>query len=206
MRFRSSLRGVPSAGHRSNAKPSRRGFTLIEVVLVLVVILIVTGISVPYLAGSYRGTRLRTAARTIERMSRYARSMSILREETLTLMIDTTTMEVSIGSERVTSTDGADGELDMDVAKSLDYIDDDGATGNGPNLEKEVHKLLPEGLEVQNFTKDTEDEIYENIDYVRFYANGQCDWFILELEDNRGMSVKLENDPISGRIWTEFVQ
>lgn len=181
----------------------RHGFTLIEVILVLVVILIVAGVSVPYLAGSYRGTRLRTASRTIERMCRYAHSMAIMREETLTLVLDESKMEVSIGSEQSQSTNSVDGQLDMKVLKNLNYIDND-----GPNLDKEVTKLLPEGLSVRDFEKyDTADENYgQNFHVIHFYPNGQCDEFRLELEDNKGMELKMENDPISGKVWSEFLQ
>ena len=73
------------------------GFTLIEVILVLVVVVIIAGIAVPYFAGSYRGIKLRSSSRTINRMARYARSMAIMREETLTVAINHETMEIFLG-------------------------------------------------------------------------------------------------------------
>lgn len=188
--------------------PRKSGFTLIEVVLVLVVLIIVSSVTLPYFGKTYRGTKLRTASRLIERMSRYARNMAIMREETLTMVIDESKMQVSIGSERQPTTDTADGQLDQSVLKRLGYVENDGTGQGGPDLDIEVSKLLPDDLTVQDFQKDTaDDEVqYENLYLVHFYPNGQCDWFKLDLEDNKGMSVELENDPISGKIWSEFEQ
>ena len=56
----------------------------------------------------------------------------------------------------------------------------------------------------KNWTE--EDDPYEDLYLIHFYPNGQCDWFQMELEDNRGMRVQLENDPISGKMYIEFKQ
>ena len=47
---------------------STSGFTLIEVILVLVVIVIISGIALPNLSGSYGNAKLRSAASNIERL------------------------------------------------------------------------------------------------------------------------------------------
>lgn len=184
----------------------RVGFTLIEVILVAVVITIVSGIAFPYFAGSYKGNKLRLSARTIHRMARYARSMSIMREKPLTLVLNHETMEVYLG-EYLEQTDTTDGELDQDVLKRLGYTDESGNSDTG-GIEKEIHKFLPDGLTVKVFEKDRteEDNQYQNLYMIRFFPNGQCDWFEMELEDNRGVSIHLENDPVSGKIKSEFVQ
>lgn len=187
------------------AWPKRAGFTLLEVILVLVLIAIISGISIPFFAGTFRGSKLKTAARTIERMSRYGRSMAIIREETLTMVLNHETMELFLGGEAGSSTNTADGELDQEVLKRLGYIDGEAFNAG---IEKEVHRLLPEDLTVRSFDKEwsEEDDLYDNLYLVRFYPNGQCEWFELELEDNRGHGIKLENDPISGKVWSEFLQ
>lgn len=192
----------------SNPLPQRAGFTLIEVVLVLVIILIISGISIPYFAGSHRGTKLRTASRTISRMSRYGRSMAILREDTLTMVLNHETMEIYLGGTPQTSTNVADGELDQEVLKRLGYVEDDASNVENAGIEKEIDRYLPDGLSVREFKTDGTEEDNENEDLylVHFYPNGHCDWFQLVLEDNRGMSVKMENDPVSGKIYTEFGQ
>lgn len=174
----------------------------------MVVLLIVSTVVLPYFGSTFRGTKLRTASRMIERMSRYGRNMAIMREETLTMVIDGSRMEVSIGSEPDQSVSDADGELDQEVFKRLGYVEQDGVTRDGPDLDIEVSKLLPDDLTIRDFQKDlTEEEgLYEDFYLVRFYPNGQCDEFKLVLEDRKGKAVELENDPISGKIWSEFLQ
>lgn len=190
----------------SRRKP---GFTLIEIIMVMVIFLVITGISVPYFAGTYRGVRLRTASRTVNRMGRYARSMAIMREKPMTLVLNHENMEIYVGGMPAanTSTNAADGELDQDVLDRLGYTDGDTSSGK-LDIEKEVHRYLPEGLEVADFEQGEidEDEIYEDRYLIHYYPNGQSDWFTLELEDQRGLGVKLENDPISGKVSSKFTQ
>lgn len=201
------MSGKPSNLSGPSKHKRRAGFTLIEVILVAVVITIISGIAFPYFAGSYKGNKLRLSARTISRMARYARSMSIMREKPLTLVLNHETMEVYLG-EYLEQTDTSDGELDQDVLKRLGYTDDEGGSSETGGIEKEIHKFLPDGLTVKLFEKDRteEDDQYAALYMIRFFPNGQCDWFELELEDNRGIGIRLENDPISGKVKSEFVQ
>ena len=186
----------------------RSGFTLLEVVMVMVLLLIISGISVPYFAGTLRGTKLRSAARTVERMSRYGRSMAIMREETLTMVLNHETMELFLGAAANSTTNGADGELDQEVLKRLGYVEGDADQDQNAGIDKEVRRQLADDLYVRHFEKDWKDEDYdfEDLYLIRFYPSGQCEWFELELEDNRGHGIRLENDPITGKIWSEFLQ
>ena len=194
-------------GHSGFPRTEKHGFTLIELILVLVVIVIISGISLPYFAGTFRGTKLKTASRTIDRIARYAHAMAILREETMTVVLNHETMEIFMGGSMQAATDTADGELDQDVLKRLGYVEG-GSEEENAGIEKEVHRFLPDHLTVSDFEKNwpDEDDSYENLHLIRFYPDGQCDWFRMELEDNRGMRVQLENDPISGKMYIEFKQ
>lgn len=189
-------------------KPTGKdGFTLIEVILVVVISLILLGVSLPHFAHAYKGTKLRSAARTINRMTRYARSMAIMRETTMTVVLNHDTMEIYLGGVAQASTNAADGELDQDILKRLGYVEGE-ASSDDIGIEKEVHRFLPEHIEVADFEKDwfEDEKEYEDLYLVHYYPDGQSDWFILELEDQRGLGVKLENDPISGKIRSEFTQ
>ncbi len=191
---------------------SSSGFTLIEIILVVVISLILLGVALPNFAHSYKGAKLRTAARTVDRMGRYARSTAIMREETMVLVLNHDTMELYLGAETAASgtsnTNAADGKLDQDILERLGYVEGDESSGDAGGIAKEIHKLLPEGLEVADFEQDEfdDDKIYEDLYLIHYYPNGRSDWFILELEDQRGLGVKLENDPISGKIHSEFTQ
>jgi len=187
--------------------PQKNGFTLIEVILVVVISLILLGVSLPQFAQTYKGSKLRSAARTVNRMARYARSMAIMRETTMTIVLDAETMEIYLGGPSQTATNAADGELDQDVLKRLGYVEGKTSPEN-IGVEKEVHRFLPDGIEVADFEKDWNDneENYENIHLVHYYSDGQSDWFVLKLADQRGLGVEMENDPISGKIRFEFTQ
>lgn len=192
-------------------KPGKRlkkGFTLVEIILVLVVIIIISGIALPYFAGSYRGNKLRTCARSIAKISRYARSMAIMRDETMTVVLNHETMELFVGGYLSASANEADGELDQSVLKRLGYVDDGSASSSTGGIDKEMRTRLPDHLNVKTFDKDRseEDDQYEDLYLIRFYPNGQCDWFEIEIEDRRGVSIKMEINPVSGRVSSEFLQ
>ena len=135
-----------------NRPPRPNGFTLIEVVLVMVVIVIISAISLPHFASTFRGNKLRTSARTINRMAKYARSMAIMREQTLTVVLNHETMELYLGGRARPATGSADGELDQDVLKRLGYTEGEAAPKDA-GIEKEVHRFLPDGLTVKEFEK-----------------------------------------------------
>ncbi len=189
--------------------PARRraGFTLIEVILVVVISLILMGVALPHFAHTYKGSKLRSATRTVSRMARYARSMAIMRETKMSLVLNHETMEIYLGGPSQTSTNEADGELDQEVLKRLGYVAGE-TSGGDIGVEKEIHRFLPEGIEVADFEKDwlEDEEEYEDLYLIHYYPNGQSDWFILEFEDQHGLGTKLENDPISGKIHSEFTQ
>ncbi len=73
--------------------------------LVVVIILIVTGVAVPKLGGSFSSTRMKDAVRSTIRVARYARSMAILEQADCTLSFATnrislTTTNVTLAERR----------------------------------------------------------------------------------------------------------
>lgn len=65
-----------------------RGFTLIEILLVVVIILIATAVAVPTFRGTFQSTQMRDASRSAVRMARYARSMAILKQTVCTFGVE----------------------------------------------------------------------------------------------------------------------
>jgi prepilin-type N-terminal cleavage/methylation domain-containing protein len=193
----------------SKFRGSRRGgFTLIEIILVVVISLILMGVSLPYFAHAYKGSKLKAAARTVNRMARYARSMAIMRETTMSIVLNPETMEIYLGAvPSAVNTNTADGELDQDVLKRLGYVEDEDSSSKAAGIDKEVHRFLKD-LHVRDFEKNwnDKDDGHQDFYMIDYYSDGQSEWFILELEDSRGSGIKLENDPVSGKIITEFTQ
>lgn len=81
---------------------ARRGFSLMEVLLVVVIMGIAMGIAMPAMVRSIAGNRLRTAGRALISSARYARSMSILHQVPLSLRFN-----LDQGGIEVTSPDPA---------------------------------------------------------------------------------------------------
>ena len=184
---------------------STSGFTLIEVILVLVVIVIISGITLPNLSGSYGNAKLRSAASNIERLGRYARGMAILREQDLSMVIDTEKQLIYIGEEKRITSDDSDGELDQDILKRLGYI---GETTDEQDMkiEKEISRSLPDGLNVEYIEFEGTILDQANIIYMfDFYSNGQCDDFKIILNDQKDRSIQIYSDPVSGKVRSQFV-
>lgn len=82
---------------RKSSHPVSSGFTLIEILLVVVIILIATTVAVPRFSGTLKSTQMTTAVRSTIRTARYARSMAILRQEICTLHFKEHQLTLSCG-------------------------------------------------------------------------------------------------------------
>ncbi len=104
----------------------RFGFTLIEVLMVALIIGFMVAVSVPYMVKSIRGNRLRTAARSVIQMARYARTKAILSQGRYIL-------EIHSGSGRLVASPagGGEGKEERSIeGVRIDYIDVGGQAGS----------------------------------------------------------------------------
>ena len=74
-----------------------------ELLLVIVITLIISAISIPVFVKSLEGNQLKTAAKNVGRMHRYARAMSVLRGTPASLNYNVTNrlLTVTLGSNSV---------------------------------------------------------------------------------------------------------
>lgn len=109
-----------------------RGFTLVEVLLVVVIILIAAGVSVPLFRGTFQSTRMKDAVRSTIRMSRYARSLSILRQEQCMLRFDGGQLSLFCGE-----TNAAGPEISRRLPEDITVSDFENLSEAGSPSEKE---------------------------------------------------------------------
>jgi prepilin-type N-terminal cleavage/methylation domain-containing protein len=116
------------------------GFTLIEVMLVVVIILIAAGIAVPKFKGTFTSTQMTEATRSTVRIARYARSVSILKQSTCTLRFETNRLVLVSGTNAVTEAFRKLPE-DIDISRFENLADKPGV----PDSLREV-KFYPAGM------------------------------------------------------------
>ncbi len=81
-------------GKDRRAGVSERGFTLLEIIIVMVLIGLIAAIGVPRLLGSLERAEVKTSARKIAAAMRSARSHAVSEKRAVTLVIDRKTMSV----------------------------------------------------------------------------------------------------------------
>ena len=197
---------------------SQRGFTLIEILMVVAIFVLIAGIAAPMFAGSYAGAKLRSGARVVVMTHRYARNMAIMRQRPVAVLVNERrgTFEVVLltgkESENLTEltipADDADATYasmtatnDLDTAAAAtnaDAVAEDKATSD-------MIKGLPDGITIDNFDCDRPGSDEPDAPRVIvYYQSGLSDGFTLRIADERGRNVEITADPLTGEISTEF--
>ncbi|HVX83365.1 MAG TPA: GspH/FimT family pseudopilin [Phycisphaerae bacterium] len=152
--------------HTRNNFKSGRGFTLLELVMVMFVIALVAAIAAPNLKGFISGRRAPDLASQIMAMAHYARSQAISEGRTYQLNVDTRVGEVSVTAE---DDAGAQQPLQTSIGNALVIPQGPG----GMRMECD----LPQGDNTQQI--------------ARFYPTGRCDPGTIKLTDDRGVSYSI---------------
>lgn len=178
------------------------GFTLVEMLLVIVIIGIVTAVSVPSFVKSMRGNRRRMAARTIVAAGRYARSMAVLHQRTMAITFnldDATLLIAESGSAK--PKEGAFGvaaeaaEDTLSPGRAFEEAPDERpSTGAGvsPVLNRKLDKVT-----IAHVNVDGEDPCLAGVCVVLYQSNGRCIPYEVRIVDDQEGEVVIKVDALA---------
>ena len=187
------------------------GFTLIEMMLIVVIMLLASALAIPSFVRSYRGAKLRTAARTVVMVHRHARSMAVLGQKEVGVLFDVAQQHlevVSIGTE--TSAGDKSKFLEQSADRAADSAiqagkePDEEEPKAQPAVVSELTRKLPDGVKIDSFESEKVEQEVDGIYWVTYHPNGMSDPYTVRLVDDNQKAAVVEVDPISGKAKVEY--
>ena len=74
--------------NKRRSQTGRAGFTLMEILLVVVIIGVASAVAIPTFARSFRGAKVRNSTRTVMMMHRHAQTKAVLGQRYMALLFD----------------------------------------------------------------------------------------------------------------------
>ena len=201
--------GRPTSSSNRAPRPRRGGFTLVELLMVVVISLIATALAMPLFARSFQNSRVRASARTVVTAHRHARAIAALRQTSAALMFDIRRSRVEIVTLRQNSADTtAAGFLETrEQSAGTEFLhgaDASGAAGAAadtnalPDVVSELVQPLADGVQFAAVEAAPPAQEFEHTWWVNYYPNGTCDEFTVHLVDDRGQTATVHVDPMTG--------
>ena len=179
---------------RTLAENRRRcGFTLIELMVVLVLIAVLSGVMIAEMSGTFEDALLRSTAREVMSACAIASSRSITILQPHTLVLDPRENRYAI--ERPAR--------DEENASSMRTLRD--APGGEGALDERItvairNPLAPVTRESEERTRPTNPEAEERTGTITFYPDGTADAREIVLRDRAGVELILRVNPVTARV------
>ena len=161
-----------------------RGFTLLELLIVLVIISLTSVLVVPQLTGSLAKTNLQTASKKISASLRYARSRAASEKITYVAIFDFEKDRLSI----MTGQEAQTGET----------LKEDLGDGEEPVIRSKSYDL-PDGVKLEKGVSG-ENEIDSGLFQIAFFPTGSSSGGDVILTNDRGKRYKISVDFITGIV------
>lgn len=182
----------------------RFGFTLVEMLLVIVIIAVVTAVSVPSFVKSMRGNRRRTAARTVIAAGRYARSMAVLHQRSMALTFDLEAGSLTVAGEMPPSKSGTEdvaegaGKEASPMNEPLVSASDErpaAAAGVADTLTRVLDQITIDYVEPADAGRCLEGSCS-----VVYQSNGRCTPYEIRLVDDTGVGMVISVDALASAL------
>ena len=181
---------------RSN---SAGAYTLLELMVVIIVIGIVTGVVVPSLQGSTGSVRLEAAARQLSDLMGYCYQSAVTTSRTHALLIDADGRHIRIAAEPGgPPPKEGEGQQDKDSSSTEEW--------EPVELPSADASLLPEGVTVTDVSAAEDELLAEGEDGIRilFFPDGTTEFASVILNDEGGDQREIYLNGLSGA--TQIVQ
>lgn len=191
----------------------RGGFTLIEVMVVVIIVAIASAVAIPSFVKSFRGAKLKVGARTVNMASRLARSTAVLQNQHMALLFFPDASEIEMVHVKVPSRRGQQSQFlnNRDQRRVEGMLGSDGEETESTKGEEaasiavELARKLPDGIRISNVETTENSAKFEDAAWVNFYPNGMSDAFKVTLIDEDNKEAEVSVDPISGRVSIDYV-
>lgn len=185
-------------------------FTLIELLLVIVIMMLAAAMAVPSFIRSYRGAKLRTSSRAVVMSHRYARGMAVLKQVQVAALYDAkkNTIEiVSVADDSVVRhhdqfLEERDKQAREEALVTSGEVMKPAAPAAG--VVQELVRSLADGVRIARFESEKVEQEKDGIYWVNYYRNGMCDPYSIELRDEYNKSATVTVDPLSGKAKVEY--
>ncbi|MBL7114265.1 MAG: prepilin-type N-terminal cleavage/methylation domain-containing protein [Kiritimatiellae bacterium] len=189
-----------------------KGFSLIELVLVIAVIAIASIVVVPQFFRSMRGNRLRAAARSIIVAGRYARSMAVMKQQAMVMEFNLDRSEISVRPARAKTEEPIAPDADDAFTTSVipdatpavltEDVNSEDIEGTG---DAEIKRLLDRVTIVSVDVDGVEAMEQDNIVTIQYGNNGRCTPYSVLIKDEFDTAIRVDVDHLAG-IETERLE